>query len=64
MANVNSKEIELCKGEIKDLLEKQGGLSEWEVSFIDSVNGQLKGQRTPTAKQIAKIHEIWDEHCR
>jgi len=62
------------KEELKDLLNVESGLSDWEMEFVESVaDSTLIGRiqrRTlevhylnPTAKQEKKIHELWDKHC-
>ena len=52
---------------LDDLLDVESGMSDWEVSFVDSVDQrrQQVGPAMPlTDKQRAKIDELWMEHCR
>ena len=56
--------LEIVEGEAKDLLDVEEGMSEFEVHFAGSIANQLFEGRTLTAKQVSKLHEIWDKHCR
>lgn len=49
-------------GEINDLLDLEDGLSDWELTFIESVNDQLDHGAVLTEKQTAKLHQIWARH--
>lgn len=48
---------ERARGEVLELLDLEEGLTEWEVSFVDSVHG--KGALT--RKMVAKIDQVWRE---
>lgn len=37
------------------------GLSDWEAQFCESLRGQLAEGRDPTARQAAKLREIYDK---
>lgn len=49
--------------ELDDLLAVDGGLSDWELEFVESVHDQVQDGRELTDRQIEKIGEIWDKHC-
>lgn len=50
-------------GELDDLLALDGGLTDWELTFIDSARGRRDWDGCVTVKQAAKIAEIWDREC-
>ena len=50
-------------GEISDLLRLEEGLSGWEVEFLESVWKWILAGGTPSDKQTAKVHQIWDRLC-
>ncbi len=51
--------------ELGDLLDVDDGLSDYELGFVESMslNCDQYENYIPTAKQKAKIAEIWDKHC-
>ncbi len=51
---------QLCRAEVRDLLQLEEGLSEWEVNFVEDVN---KWRREYTPAQMKTIHRIWDRRC-
>ena len=55
--------IEMAQGELDDLVVVGYGLTQWEVNFIESLVVQIEDGRVLTAKQIGKVHELWDKHC-
>ena len=54
-------EQKLARGELDDLLGVEAGLTAWELDFLDSLDQQRGG--TWTARQIGKVHRIWDRLC-
>ncbi len=44
---------------LKDLLNLESGLSDWEIEFIDSLNNWVNDF---TPKQINKIEALWGKH--
>lgn len=59
-----SKHTGTWSGELDDLLALDEGLSDWEVSFIDSVNDMRREHGSVTPKQVLKIRQIWDEKVK
>lgn len=53
----HDKEQLLARSEVSDLLNVEGGLSDWEVKFIESV---AKWRGDFTEKQVVTIHKVWD----
>jgi len=51
----------LSYDELDDLLNTEDGLTDWEVEFIESLNKQREEHRAFTDRQIAKLHQVWDE---
>ena len=49
------------QGVIDGLLDLEDSLSEWELSFVESVAEQYKEKGTLTQKQISKLNEIYDK---
>ena len=45
---------------LADCEKRESKLSEWEASFIDSLQKYIADGRTPTAKQIACLDRIWE----
>jgi len=45
---------------IEDILQREEKLSEWEASFIDSIESQLRRGRSLTEKQDEKLTAIWE----
>ena len=52
------------EGELEDLLALESGLTDWEVEFIESLDARLRDGPDLTARQIGKLHKIWDRRCR
>jgi len=50
-------------GELDDLLALEGGLTAWEIDFVDSVNKAVEAGNNLSPKQQAVIHKIWDRLC-
>lgn len=46
---------------IDDCIDRQGKMSEWEVSFIDSISSQLAKENSLTDKQEDILEKIWDK---
>ena len=57
------EELELCRGEIADLLDLEDGLSDWELRFIQSVGNQAEERGSLSEKQAAIVHKVWDKLC-
>ena len=57
-------ETELLEAELGDLLVVEDGLSAWTIGFIESLIKQARPGRTFSRRQAAKIHELWDAHCK
>ncbi|MEX2650363.1 MAG: hypothetical protein WD673_15250 [Alphaproteobacteria bacterium] len=53
---VDARAMLTALGRITDLL------SSWEFKFCDSLHGQMKAGRRLSAKQRAKLAEIWAAH--
>jgi len=45
---------------LDELLDLEEGLSDWEVSFIESLDRQRRAKRVFTERQRAKIAELWN----
>ena len=45
---------------IKDCEARESKLSDWEISFLDSISTQIENNRSPTGKQLAVIDKIWE----
>ena len=45
---------------IEDCMNRESKLSDWEASFIDSVDSQLRGGNSLTQKQQEKLEQIWE----
>lgn len=46
---------------LKELLNLEEGLSEWEVEFIESLNKHNKAGRVFTQKQREKLGQIYED---
>ncbi len=57
---------ELVPGMIAELLELEDGLSEWEMTFIDSINDQIgeKGVLGLTERQAEKLEDVYNKRMR
>jgi hypothetical protein len=50
--------------QLQDLVEldsDQYQLSDWEISFVDSVEKQFRSGKEITPKQAAVISKVWDK---
>jgi hypothetical protein len=54
----NSRDIQEIELMIEDCINREDKLSEWEASFIDSINGKHK-ELSP--KQRDKLDAIWEK---
>jgi len=45
---------------IADCEARESRLGDWDRTFIDSIKHQLEQGRTLSAKQAAKLDEIWE----
>jgi hypothetical protein len=57
MANWTDEYITL----IEDCERRSHKLSDWELSFIDSMRRQLEEGRRPTASQTEKLDDVWEK---
>lgn len=46
---------------VADCEAREGRLSDWERSFVDSIGRQLAQGRSLTDKQSARLEEVWDK---
>jgi hypothetical protein len=46
---------------LRELLDLEEGLSEWEIQFIESLFKQNRGGRVFTETQRAKLQQIYDD---
>lgn len=46
---------------IEDCERRSEKLSDWELSFIDSLRRQIEGGRRPSEKQIEKLDDCWEK---
>ena len=46
---------------IEDCEKREGQLSDWQRTFIDSMRRQLEAGRRPTPKQIDALDEAWEQ---
>ena len=51
------------RGELADLLALEGGLTAWEIDFLDSINRAVEAGNRLSPKQEAVLHKIWDRLC-
>lgn len=51
-----------CMTLVGDLLDRADYLSEWENSFVASIDEQLLADRTLTAKQIDKLKQLHEKY--
>jgi hypothetical protein len=45
-------------GMLNELLDVESGLTDWEIEFLDNVNG-FRGELT--GRQAIKLEEIWEK---
>lgn len=45
---------------ITDCMKRESKLSEWEKTFLDSIDAQLGRGHSLTAKQIETLDKIWE----
>lgn len=55
-----SIDIDELKLMIHDCEQRESRLTEWERTFIDSINDQLGRGRSLTPKQADTLEAIWD----
>ena len=59
--------MEQARGELNDLCKIEGGMSDWEVNFIESVYPRFqkayKGGWELSEKQLDIIHRIREKLC-
>jgi hypothetical protein len=53
-------EQQKAKDHLRDLLELEDGLTDWEVNFIDDMS---RWEGDFTEKQIAMIYKIYERRC-
>jgi hypothetical protein len=46
---------------LEDCEKRSEKLSDWELSFVDSMQRQLADGRRPSAKQIETLDSIWEK---
>ncbi len=46
---------------IEDCEKRDENLSDWELSFVDSVKRQIENGRRPTPKQIDTLDSVWEK---
>lgn len=46
---------------VEDCENREGRLSDWERSFIDSIKSQLTAGRTLSKKQSDQLDAIWEK---
>lgn len=46
---------------VADCVQRESKLSDWERSFIDSLENQLANGRALSEKQVARLDEIWEK---
>lgn len=49
---------------VKELLDLESGLTDWEITFLDSMIEWFEQGRRPTSKQAAQISKVWDRLIR
>ena len=54
----------LTEGEVADMLAIEAGLTIWEMDFIEAMHALVRNGGSSTARQTAKVRELWDRHCR
>lgn len=45
---------------IDDCVRRDSRLSDWERTFLDSLQRQLEDGKTPSPKQLDKLNETWE----
>jgi len=45
---------------IKDCEARESKLSDWEVSFLDSISTQIENNKILSVKQIEVLDRIWE----
>jgi len=49
--------------ELRDLLEVEEGLTDWEVNFIESMENHRRRGEDASERQKFKVGQLWDKHC-
>ena len=52
--------MEDVKQMIKDCEDRESRLSDWELSFVDSIKDQVYSGKSLSHKQTACLEKIWD----
>lgn len=45
---------------IEDCMNRESKLSDWEASFIDSIDSQVRSDKSLTKPQQEKLEQIWE----
>jgi hypothetical protein len=45
---------------IEDCEKREGRLSDWERTFVDSLRRQIEAGRQPSAKQVEALEAAWE----
>ena len=51
---------EQAKDYIEELLQVEGGLSAWEIDFIEAMENR---EADYTPNMLEKIEQVWSKHC-
>lgn len=57
---VGSDASRQVNGMVDGLLELKSGLTNWEITFIESVQSQFASNKRLTDKQMVKLMQIYD----
>lgn len=49
---------------LEDCERRSHKLSDWECSFVDSLQRQIAQGRRPTEKQISTLDNVWEKATR
>jgi len=53
----------VCYNMIEELYGKQDKFSEWEHTFIDSLDKRLKVKQELSIRQVQVLQEIYEKYC-
>ena len=56
-----TKEQDTAHEMLQELLEVEGGMTPWEVSFIDDIDKRTRHNKTLSPKQIEMIKRIYTD---
>lgn len=45
---------------LDDCERRESKLNDWERGFVDSLRRQIEDGKTPSAKQLDKLNDIWE----